>query len=472
LTGQVKGGNASRAAAVTGAYSLWVVGNGLREIDPWTGATLWNWTTVNPTAYADNYFYISSGGNLTKWSTRTHTAVWSIRGLGSPTYIWNDMLVYTTKSVLGYIMTTIYDANTGALIANGTLANTYGSTLNQCVADGKVFYSCDDLRMRAVSLYTAQLVWTSEPMQYPYGAFQAYTQSAAYGMVYSGMLDGYLYAFNTTNGKTVWKHYSGNSTETAYGTYPWWGNIVIADGKVYAATGEHTPPNPMPRGYSLCCLNAYTGDLIWKYPSFTTWTFQSVGFGDGISAGMLWYQNMEDGCLYMFGKGQSETTVTAPMTTIPLGDSVLIQGTVTDQSPGEPGTPAIADASMSDWMQYLYNNAPAPTNATGVPVSLRAMRSDGTVIDITHVTSDIMGHYEYTWTPPAQDTYKILATFEGSESYWSSSGQTGLSVGAALPTPAAPQAAPDNTPLYILGATVAIIIAIAIVGMLILRKRP
>ena len=115
-----------------------------------------------------------------------------------------------------------------------------------------------------------------------------------------------------------------------------------------------------------------------------------------------------------------------------------------------------------------------PTNATGVPVFLQAMRSDGTVIDIAHVTTDIMGHYEYTWTPPDQDTYKVLATFEGSESYWMSSAQTALGVTAAAPTPAAPEAAPDNT-LTIIGTGIAIIIAIAIVGVvlaLILRKRP
>ena len=102
------------------------------------------------------------------------------------------------------------------------------------------------------------------------------------------------------------------------------------------------------------------------------------------------------------------------------------------------------------------------------------MRSDGSIVDITHVTTDVMGHYEYTWTPPDQDTYKILATFEGSESYYSSSGITGLSVGAAPEAPAAVQAAPDNTPMFI-ASTAAIIIAIAIVGVvlaLILRKRP
>ena len=116
-------------------------------------------------------------------------------------------------------------------------------------------------------------------------------------------------------------------------------------------------------------------------------------------------------------------------------------------------------------------NKPMPTNATGVTVHLQAMGSDGTVIDITHVTSDVMGHYEFTWAPPAEDTYKVLATFEGSESYYTSSAQAALGVTAAAPAPAAPEAAPDNT-YTIVGTGIAVIIAVAIVGVLLLRKRP
>src|SRR3989337_439751 len=176
--------------------------------------------------------------------------------------------------------------------------------------------------------------------------------------------------------------------------------------------------------------------------------------------------------MYAFGKGETATTVSIQQDVIANGASVLIKGTVTDQSSGAKDTPAIADEHMGPWMEYLYMQKPMPTNATGVTVFLQAMRSDGTVIDITHVTTDVMGHYEYTWTPPAEDTYKILATFEQSESYYTSSAQTGLSVGPAAPAPAAPEAAPDNTPMYFAISTILIIAAIAIVGMLMLRKRP
>jgi hypothetical protein len=198
-----------------------------------------------------------------------------------------------------------------------------------------------------------------------------------------------------------------------------------------------------------------------------------------MSSGILWYNDWYQGQLFAFGKGESATTVSAPETTIPLGNSVLIQGTVTDQSPGttsfgQPaaGTPAVSDDSQNQWVGYLYMNLPMPTNATGVPVTLLAMRSDGTPIDIAHVTSDSMGHYEYTWTPPDQDTYKILAVFEGSNSYYTSSAETGLSVGAAAPTPEPPQAAPDNTPIFAgIIAAVIVAIVIGILNLLMLRRR-
>ncbi len=443
-TGQVKGGTLSRTATITGAYSLWVSGNGLREIDPMTGNTIYQRTDVSPTAYANNHFYYSSGGNLTSWNTRTKSIEWTKPGYPTPTYIWNDILVYSSKGYNGIIRTTTFNATTGDMIANGTL-NLYSVTLAQCVADGKVFYSGYDLKMHAVSLYTCQEVWASDPMTYPFGEDQAYSQSAAYGMVYSGMLDGYIYAWNTTTGKLVWKFYSGDTTTTGYGTYPFWGNIVIADGKLYTATGEHTTPNPMPYGYSLYCIDAYTGKLIWNYPSFSMYTFASVGFGDGISAGMLWYQNVLDGCLYMFGQGQSKTTVSAPPAAVLKGTAVLIQGTVTDQSPGSQDTPAISDNDQSNWMQYLYNNAPKPTNATGVPVTISVTDPTGNTQTIGTATSDTSGNYALAWNPPSEGLYKVTANFYGTNAYYDSTATTYFVV-SSLPAYIVPTASPQPTP--------------------------
>jgi hypothetical protein len=124
----------------------------------------------------------------------------------------------------------------------------------------------------------------------------------------------------------------------------------------------------------------------------------------------------------------------------------MIQGTVTDISAGANksplperfpnGVPAVSDASMSSWMAYLYMQQPKPTNATGVTVFLQAMKSDGTVMDLGYATTDLTGHYQYTWNPETADNYKIIATFEGSESYWPSTEACGVIIGSAAATPA------------------------------------
>lgn len=481
IAGQQKGGTAVRQATVTGAFSLWVSGNGLREIDPMTGNTLYQRKDVSPSIYADGVFYYALSGNLTAWSTRTKSVIWTTPG-PAPTYLYNDTLVYSNKGYNDIIITTTYNANTGAMIANGTL-NQYSVTLSQCVSDGNIYYSCYDRRMYAVSLSTCQVAWASDQMSYPWGEDQAYGQSAGYGMVYSGMLDGRIYAWNTTTGKLVWSFYSGNASYTEYSTHPFWGNIVIADGKLYAATGEHTVPNPIPYGYELYCLNATTGELIWNYPSFCTYTHASVGFGDGIAAGLLFYQNMYDGNLYMFGKGQSATTVSAPDLACIVGTPMVIKGIVTDQSPGqtslgipEAGTPAISDQDQSQWMQYLFNNAVKPTNATGVPVTISVIDSNNNLRQIGTTTSNDYGTFSFTWTPDIPGDYTVVATFAGSQAYYTSSAKTSFYASeAAASTPAPTQALTSSAAdMYLLPGIISIIIAIAIVGAVLLmaiRKR-
>jgi hypothetical protein len=187
----------------------------------------------------------------------------------------------------------------------------------------------------------------------------------------------------------------------------------------------------MPRGNFLYCVDAFTGDEIWRFPGACQ---SEASLGAGISNGMYWFNDRYTGCTIMFGKGESAVTVSALPSVIANGDSVLIEGTILDQSAGAKDTPCIADEDMTDWMEYLYLGWPMPTDASGVPVRLAAIRSDGSFFDIATVTSDVMGHFEYLWTPIEEDTYKVLAMFEGTESYWPSSAQVGLGVGPE-PTP-------------------------------------
>ena len=127
-------------------------------------------------------------------------------------------------------------------------------------------------------------------------------------------------------------------------------------------------------------------------------------------------------------------------------------------------------------MEHVFQQRPLPTNATGVPVVLTAIDPNGNYIDIGNVTSDLTGAYGCNWKPQVSGTYQIIATFQGSNSYGSSFAQTYMSVSEASPTASPyPVTSLPPTETYIALSTIAIIIAIAVIGALILlslRKRP
>ncbi|MHC3128600.1 MAG: hypothetical protein IBV52_00780, partial [Candidatus Bathyarchaeota archaeon] len=176
--------------------------------------------------------------------------------------------------------------------------------------------------------------------------------------------------------------------------------------------------------------------------------------------------------IYAIGKGPSATTVTAPDMGVPLGSSVVIRGTVTDESPGTKeyaltarfpnGVPAVADDDMSDWMLYVYKQFERPADATGVSVKLEAVDPNGKYQDLGTATSDSYGNYGFSFEPETEGQYMIIATFYGSGAYYGSTAITYLTVDPAPePYPEIPET-PDYTNIFI-----AIIAAIAIVAVLV-----
>ena len=306
----------------------------------------------------------------------------------------------------------------------------------------------------------------------------------AYGNLYVGGYGGEFFCYDLANGNLQWKYnntFSG--TQTPWGNYPIF-PAAIADGKVYLYTGEHSPNVPLYKGSKVRCVDAFTGDELWTMLGWGT----IGGFSDEgwpVADGHLVYLNAYDMQIYCIGKGPTATTVTGPETTIPLGEEVLIKGTVTDQSAGTKqheqavrfpnGVPAIADEYMSEWMEYLYMQKPCPMDLKGVPVKLEAFGEDGSYIELGTVTSNAYGDFVYEWTPPDEKLYTIMATFDGSDSYWRSYDATYLSVGPAA-APSGP-IEPEPTEAPLITTEVAIIVAvviIAVVGIVaywMLRKR-
>ncbi len=309
---------------------------------------------------------------------------------------------------------------------------------------------------------TGTKLWTSDPTDYPYGAY-GLSAIIAYGKLYATSFDGSVHAFDLKNGKQVFKYYSGNDLyrETPYGTFPFYYGPIAADGVIFAGNGEHSPSIPLYRGYQLHAFDAQTGTPVWTLPGWHV--IQAIADGYLVS------YNAEDNRIYVFGKGPSATTVAVSSQAASKGSRILISGTVTDQSAGQSGTPAIADKDMSSWMSYLKRQQPIPTAAEGVPVALTAIDPNGNPQNIGSTTSDIEGNYAISWTPPIEGKYQITATFAGTDSYGSSKATTYLDVSATASTTASSASPPLD--LYLLFATIAIIIAIVIVGIMILRKR-
>lgn len=340
-----------------------------------------------------------------------------------------------------------------------------------------------------VSLKTGDLIWGPTPSQYYLDVYEGTVLTShlvAYDKLYACGVAGIIYCYDAKNGNLLWTYTVKDPYAESMFSSNWWVGITfITDGKLYIGTGEHSPNQPLPRGAPFLCLNATDGSLIWRADGLfrqTGWGGLAI-IGDSIMATMDTY----DMRLYAVGKGPTAMTVDAPLTGVQLGSSITIRGTIIDNSPGTRdaalmlrfpnGVPAVSDESMSDWMLYVYKNFARPTNATGVPITLSVVDANGNYRTIGTTVSDADGFFSYNWTPDIEGKYTVYASFEGSSAYYPAHAVTAFSVdpaATAAPTQQMPTGLATTTDLmtYIIGATIAIIIAIAVVGFLILRKHP
>ncbi len=382
-----------------------------------------------------------------------------------------------------------YDLLTGALLWNKTFDEPqYSGSAN--VADhGKIAILSAKGYYVAYDLRTGQQAWKTNGLDYPWDepGWGSYSVISAYGKLYWFAQTG-IYAINWATGNIDWKFeietpfpYETEYT-SANGTtvYPFHAPGICADGKIFAYACEHSPETPFYRGLPTVCINATTGELLWKIgmsgSGQHTRAACQLRVGDGYLA-----LGTRDGYEYVFGKGKTATTVTAPDTAMPNGNSIVIKGTVLDLSPAQPGTPCVSKESMAVQMEYLHLQESIGgvfdnETITGVPVKLTAIDPNGNIIEIgTTTTNGYYGTFSYVWTPQLEGKYEIMASFAGDDSYGSSSAATSMAVGYAQQATTAPTQTELVMPpfeTYIVGSTIAIIIAVAIVGLLLLRRRP
>ncbi|MGD6808647.1 MAG: PQQ-binding-like beta-propeller repeat protein [Candidatus Bathyarchaeia archaeon] len=487
--------------------------------DPYTGAIVTNIT--GPTSgisvnnlYASPYVLSvqSMGGGkyrLLNWTIENNAGYWSTGILGGQTVVddfsmrikgniswpWSNLgTVQDFESMIAVRVASISSNGTQGvsigqtieavnLLTGQSLWNTTTDTstgletffsTSDAVADHGMF-ACrlQDGPIKCWNLQTGKVMWTSEISDWPWGVFGAYDVQSAYGLYYTADYAG-IHAINWTTGEFEWTFSAPAAPfETPYnGEQAFHSSAKIADGKYYTFSCEHTPSQPLTRGWKLYCLDAYTGVELWNV-SLAQGVPGSRTFQGAIADGYLALTNEYDGNLYIYGKGPSSTTITAPSTAINLGQSIMITGKVLDQSVGSPNTPAISDEWMGQWMEYIHMDRPIPVDATGVSVSIDATDPNGNSIHIGDATSDISGTYSFLWEPELAGEYKVMATFAGTNSYGSSYATTAVGVveGSETSTPA-PSTIVEQAQFssFDIAILVAVIVAI-LIGVINLMKK-
>ncbi len=243
------------------------------------------------------------------------------------------------------------------------------------ISNNRVFFGSSDHCFYCLDAETGSLLWT-----FLMGEHMAFAPALAYGNVYFCSGDHFIYCLNQVTGKVVWKH----KTDGALDISP-----AIADGRVYIGSTDN----------NVYCFDAIKGEILWKYKTGS----ELRGFGISIADGRL-YVPTRDGHLYCFGKGPTLTSVATTESSVALGGGTIIYGVLTDQSPISRGVPLV-----------------------GVPVVLSYVR-DGAWTDFAKVTTGGDGAFTYEWVPPAAGLYKVVARFEGDNSYEWSSGEDILRV--------------------------------------------
>jgi outer membrane protein assembly factor BamB len=307
----------------------------------------------------------------------------------------------------------------------------------------------------------------------------------AYGRLYSSAYAGIIYCYDTATGDLLWSYGNGgmgNSTDSGFqvpGPYPTFINAIGND-VVYAVTSEHTVETPIFKGALTRAINATSGEEIWTLSSYVTeFTTTSFAAADGYAT---WF-NSYDNSIYTVGKGPSRTTINAPSAGMAFGSSVVISGKVTDIAAGTQqaeqiarfpdGVPVASDASMGEWMGFVYQQKPCPTTFTGVDVTISVIDSNGNFRNIGTAKTDATGTYSLQWTPDIEGKYTVIASFTGTNGYWPSAAETAFAVDSTAiheptETPGTSIADQYFVPAFV-GLFVLIIIVIILV-LLLFRK--
>ncbi|MCW4003848.1 MAG: hypothetical protein NWE95_08060 [Candidatus Bathyarchaeota archaeon] len=399
---------------------------------------------------------------------------------GGFTFVGNDPVsIWAINLKPGQEGTLLYNKNWTRPHADLTLSFAASSS------EDRVFtlWAKEERTHYGFNMDTGEKIWGPTAPQKYLDIFGMHT-AFAYGKYYSVGMSGNVYCYNAKTGALLWNYSYRDPLNEVLWSNDWSIRpLFFADGKLYLGQTEHSPVNPLPRGAPFICLDAETGEEVWSIAGAfrqTDWGGRAV-IGDSIIATMDTY----DQRVYAIGKGPSATTINAPDVSITLGKSVMIKGTVTDVSAGTKdssvmarfpnGVAAVSDESMSAWMLYVYKQFPRPTDIEGVTVTLSVIDSNNNYREIGTATTDEDGFFRFSWAPDIPGQFTLYASFSGTKSYWPSHAVTAFTVDPEPTASPYPEVNLPPTEMYFAISTIAIIISIAIVGLIVviqLKKRP
>jgi outer membrane protein assembly factor BamB len=378
----------------------------------------------------------------------------------------------------------------GKILFNTTYtfpANSHCSIEDASPDDNAFSVACQETtQVWVFDLTTGQNVWgpsESQNYQDQYGYASGNRWDVIYnGTLYAGNWGGTLYAYDLQTGNLKWTYDVVDTHNQIL-----WGNnwplriAFIADGKIYLEHTEHSPVDPLPLGAPFTAVDIETGEEVFDINiRGTEWGSTPI-----IADGVIAMYNSYDGQIYSIGKGPSQTTVTAPDLGVEVGNSVVIRGSVLDISAGTQqssiaarfpnGVAAVSDANMSAWMEYVYMQKPRPMDVDGVEVSIDVLDANGNYRSLGTAMTDSSGLFSFTWQPDIEGTYTVIASFAGSESYWSSFAETSFVAGATETTPMPTDQPASPADMYFIPAVVGLLV-VMIIGfvliLLMLRKKP
>ena len=129
-----------------------------------------------------------------------------------------------------------------------------------------------DNRVYCFNASTGDILWTFDANTE--GGYFCVGPAVAYERVYMLNKDGNLYSLDINTGDAIW-----NYTGPGFLMFP--GSPTVADGKVYATTGQSASYTVEMGESEFACLDAYTGQLMWKLPieSFAPRESVAIAYG-------------------------------------------------------------------------------------------------------------------------------------------------------------------------------------------------